>query len=286
MILSRNKDDATQIIEALLLISQSETAGEGALCLKQSLDFIKILIKSTPPEVVEIVDTILEEKEEDLQPLEEEKLDKIKGVLKDWAKFMKKKVEAKLKSEKGDDINPRYCPKVATRLLDQIKTIPLWSSICRDNFGYGRVPASSALVESEFKIIKKQIMLKQKRIDEAVKTLIQYYRGKLKLVDCNKQVTDSISSKSPEPKSPEISSNCNITKDENATSPVVFQDREPLKDLSSSFNSIEKLNNLSCMACRNGDFPSGSHTCIICQTNVHILQGCSVQIDEEEEGHG
>ena len=58
--------------------------------------------------------------------------------------------------------------------------------------------------------------------------------------------------------------------------------RSPLKDLSSQYNCERKM---TCLACKNGDVASGSHTCIICRKNIHLLKGCSASI-EEEEGHG
>lgn len=73
----------------------------------------------------------------------------------------------------------------AKHLLKQIKTIPLWSSIRRDSFGYGRIPASSAPVEGEFNIIKNQILLNVSRLDIAVEKIVTYFIGKLKLVNCS-----------------------------------------------------------------------------------------------------
>lgn len=232
---------------------------------------------------------------------------------------MKKRIDLKLKEEEGDDINPRHCPKVATRLLHHIKTIPVWSCICRDHFGYGRVPASSAPVESEFKNIKQLIMTEKERLDEAVKKLISYYKGKLKLINCKKEETErkcpevetSINSSLPE-KSPSkdlnfieddkmlrnsinsslfdksTSKDLNFIEDNTifTSSPEVFPQRTPLKDLSSEINIMDEVISTSCIACKNGDFPSGSHTCIVCQANVHVLEGCSITVDEQEEGHG
>lgn len=41
-----------------------------------------------------------------------------------------------------------------------------------------------------------------------------------------------------------------------------------------------------CVACKNNDLPTGAHTCLICEKNVHILPGCSISIGEEKEGYG
>jgi len=40
-------------------------------------------------------------------------------------------------------------PKLADYLLKDVKLLPLWSCVCRNKFGFGRIPASSASVESD-----------------------------------------------------------------------------------------------------------------------------------------
>lgn len=59
-----------------------------------------------------------------------------------------------LSDECGDRENAHYYPQLAKRLLKDIQLLPLWSSISRNQFGYGRIPASSAPVEGEFNKIK------------------------------------------------------------------------------------------------------------------------------------
>ena len=142
LILCKNQMEATRIIEALLLISKSETAGEGATSLKISVDFIRNLINDTPTEIEEIVNVMLEEEEnkdpaQEKETNEENAREQDKGLLTYWAISMEENVDSKLKDENGDDMNPRNCPKFATRLLKQVKTIPLWSCIRRNNFKYG-----------------------------------------------------------------------------------------------------------------------------------------------------
>jgi len=50
----------------------------------------------------------------------------------------------------GDRDNAHYFPLLAKRLLKDMTMFPLWSNVCRDDFGYGRISASSAVVEGEF----------------------------------------------------------------------------------------------------------------------------------------
>lgn len=66
-----------------------------------------------------------------------------------WGAEINKEVENNV-NEIGDRDNAHYFPFLAERLLKDINMFPLWSCVCRDDFDYGRVPASSAAVEGEF----------------------------------------------------------------------------------------------------------------------------------------
>ncbi|CAH2979386.1 unnamed protein product [Chilo suppressalis] len=44
--------------------------------------------------------------------------------------------------------------------------------------------------------------------------------------------------------------------------------------------------NKQCIACKDGNFPTGAHKCIRCKKNVHILDGCSISINNQDEGYG
>jgi len=58
----------------------------------------------------------------------------------------------------GDRVNPHYFPKIVERLIIDIKLLPLWTNIYTDQFGYGRIPASSASVESAFNKLKSLLL--------------------------------------------------------------------------------------------------------------------------------
>ena len=60
--------------------------------------------------------------------------------------------------------NAYYIPKLAKRLLKDIRWLPLWSCILRDRYGYGRVPASSAPSESDFNYVKTHLLKKRRQI--------------------------------------------------------------------------------------------------------------------------
>lgn len=43
-------------------------------------------------------------------------------------------------------------------LVKDLKLLPLWSCVCHDKFRYGRIPASSTQIESDFNIIKNSML--------------------------------------------------------------------------------------------------------------------------------
>lgn len=61
LILCRSQTQATEIITALLLISTSETAGDGAPSLEAAVDLLKNMITEISPEMEEIVEKSLTE---------------------------------------------------------------------------------------------------------------------------------------------------------------------------------------------------------------------------------
>lgn len=42
----------------------------------------------------------------------------------------------------------------------------------------------------------------------------------------------------------------------------------------------------ACFVCKNGHMPTGAHRCTLCNKSVHIIDGCSYALSEEEEGYG
>lgn len=89
---------------------------------------------------------------------EHHKTDGTTHYWRDWGRSIHEEVIAVVSKEEGDRDNPRICPQICTRLMKKIETIPLWGNVCRNSFGYGRVPASSASVEGEFNLVKTFIL--------------------------------------------------------------------------------------------------------------------------------
>jgi hypothetical protein len=80
-------------------------------------------------------------------------------------------------------------PALADRLIKDIKLILIWSCICRDKFGYGKISANSASVESDFNIIKNHFQKTEQTPmrDEFVMKHVKFISGRLKLTNVNFQ---------------------------------------------------------------------------------------------------
>lgn len=170
------------------------------------------------------------------------------------------------KTQIGDRINAHFMPAFKTKLMNDLSDLPLWSCITNDKFGFGRVPASSACVESDFNITK-NILLKNAvlpiRVDEYLQKYISCINGRLKIIEA--KITQD-SRDETDTKTDNL-----VNKDEN------------LDDESNDGLKIDKSTNgpstVSCPACLNYDKPTGMHKCFICYTPVHNLDSCSSPLD-------
>lgn len=53
-------------------------------------------------------------------------------------------------------------------------------------------------------------------------------------------------------------------------------------DHNDDVSNITTIDQMKCMACERGDSPTGLHTCVSCAKPIHLLDGCSVDIGDEE----
>ena len=75
-----------------------------------------------------------------------------------------------------------------------MKWLTLWSNVCRDDFGYGRVPATSAKVESDFNNIKNRLYKNEnfpRRVDDFIEVHVAHLNSKMKLMDAAIRKKDS-----------------------------------------------------------------------------------------------
>lgn len=128
----------------------------------------------------------------------------------------------------------------------------------RDHFGYGHVPASSAIVESDFNNLKTRLLKKKVglRADSFVQMHLQNLNGHSILINANNNIAHTES-----------------------TLPQPAESVPPLQQT----NLTDQ-----CPACANGDFPTGAHKCSVCSIAVHIFEQCSVDFvgDGDREGYG
>lgn len=104
-----------------------------------------------------------------------------------WGLEIQEKVCKKMEKRKGVDINPYYAPKLVKYLQKHLALLPLWSNIFRDDFKTGRVPATAASSENEFKRLKHNVFPDLPyRVDFFVHQHLEYLDGKMLLVSAPK----------------------------------------------------------------------------------------------------
>ena len=85
------------------------------------------------------------------------------------------------KEEYGEHESAYYLPKLAEKLKRDMKKFVLWGCMCRNKFKNGRIPATSAVVECEFKNIKTKFRYHETlpmRADEFVELItLRYIKG-------------------------------------------------------------------------------------------------------------
>lgn len=170
-----------------------------------------------------------------------------------WGMTIEKSVD-KCMTE-GDRENAHFSPRFADWLMEHIAWLPLWSSIKRDNFGYGRVPASSASVESDFNHLKNRVLNDVTlpiRADDFLEKHLNFLRGNMSIVD--------------------------------ATAKAIDNSQEPSLPMDATATDSETLIN-HCPICADGIQPT-AHFCVVCRKGVHIVFDCSIPVAGDEEGYG
>lgn len=181
----------------------------------------------------------------------------------------------------GNRDNAQYLPPLAAKLMKDIGHFPLWSCVVRDKFGYGRVPASSAAVESEFNKLKTLLLRNETlpmRVDDFLDVHIKYTTGRAKILGAKLREIEQ-----PQENCTEMADNCNRSFEEN-NNVDPEQDAHQCRVEEEAVNIAAKK--VQCPACQNGDLPSGAHKCVICNTAVHALDCCSKAADDADEGYG
>jgi hypothetical protein len=235
-------------------------------------------------------------------------------------------IEALLGNGNGNRVNSYFLPEFAKSLRKVCMSAPLWSALLQNSFSSKQnatinVTASSAGVESYFRDLKTLLFTPSElplRVDEFVLRHISHLCGCIKIasaaVTALSQSLNAPDEQHKETGSCEVLDRCyevgeegdqeddDVEPDEPIIPDVETMLRESFKaqpDCESDQHDTEADEERSempqevtgaqvidCVACRNGDYPTGAHKCMLCSKSVHILPGCSVAILGEEEGYG
>ena len=223
--------------------------------------------------------------------------------------------------QKGSDLNVYLLEhvNVSKKLLKDLELFPVWGNIQQNQFEYGRVPASSASVESAFSIVKTFLMSKVKhlmRVDEFVDLHIDYLEGKISLIladllDQNNttDMFETINTEQEQDKCSICQKNCtnnlrkyctvceniickacSITNESKIICKVCSKKDIIVQNI--ALSETEKWGGFStakekCKLCAAGNYPGGAHKCDKCSKAVHIIDiNCSVPVSGGEEGYG
>ncbi|CAD6215159.1 GSCOCG00011169001-RA-CDS, partial [Cotesia congregata] len=280
LIMTTSREEAKKIVRNILILSQSETyrvLDDGRDTeAEKSYKYLKALITDgndfdfdeDDPEkpFEEEIDT---DEEEDNQPDDKDgdktknKKRKISNQWLEWGNEANNEVAVLKQTEKGDRVNAHFNPAVAKKFIDDLPDLPLWSCVIRDEFGFGRIPASSSFVESDFNRVKNSFLKNEvlpMRVDEYVHKYTKFLNGRLKIVNAK-------------------------TDEEQKNQDETSQDFDILNHHDKTFDNseISLLSDIiTCPACIRGEKPPGNHKCFICYKPIHNLDSCSSPLSSEE----
>jgi len=198
LILSRNIKSARVIVKSIFTIALSETDGnlQSGYTTQCDLERVKLVNLMTTSNAdyenleTNTNDSAISEIEDETDCVD----NPFENSWSTWGKEILHEVKSSIASDVGDRVNPHYFPRIVERLIIDIKLLPLWTNIYTDQFGYGRIPASSASVESEFNKLK-SLLLKNcplLRIDCFIQKHVDYLRGVLKIADAQSNTNNII----------------------------------------------------------------------------------------------
>lgn len=181
LIFAQTLQEAEEILGAIIVIAKSETEGslpDGTSTLSETYKqkMKHILTEPSPFEDFNSPDNETVDLDIDISD--------ISNAYGKWANNIHNRILNQI-VDNGDRTNAHFHPPLVERLMRDIKWLPLWSCICRQKFGYGRIPASSAVIEAEFNNIKCRLFANAlpTRADLFVFRHIDYINGRIKLID-------------------------------------------------------------------------------------------------------
>lgn len=221
--------------------------------------------------------------------------------------------EAVATSDDGDRDNLMYNPQFVGYFADLCKLFPLWSAICCQFFTKSDKTASSGNVESHIKVMKQSMedvipcsvdKFVQENMDMVEGMIIDASQSYIKFIsDTGELVFDSTNASTNLTELNEeqffgarnLEERTATTDSTNEISSANEQVTESKEDESFDEGNLQqstptidighKQSSVNCPACKDKNWPTGAHTCVSCNKNVHLLDGCSLSIGNRE-GHG
>lgn len=225
-----------------------------------------------------------------------------------WMKEIVDEVGITVQEDDGDRDNIMMNKDFATHFLRLCKLLPLWSAISCNVFSSPTKTSSSANVESYFKDVK--LVLKDilpakadhflhchmDSVNDLIITASQKYATLIDVTITEKSQDSSEMAKindSPQcelsiQESQELLNKLSFEEAGTNTTEIERDDQTPDKTTAKGDEDnigAKQSGSNECIACSQGNFPTGAHTCAKCSKNVHIFPECSVAINEEE-GYG
>lgn len=186
-------------------------------------------------------------------------------------------------SDDGDRDNLMFNKEFAKYFVNLCKLFPLWSSICCQFFKGSKSVASSASVESHIKVMKQSLEgVIPCSIDQFVQQNMDLIEGMI--IEASQDYINFVIT--PDPKPSDVTNDKESIEDDTQTIDV-DQDDEIMINADVISDEVDLIKSVisDCPACKDKNWPSSAHTCILCGKNVHILAGCSLAIGDNE-GHG
>lgn len=192
LIVTQDLEKAAQLLKSILIVTRSETDGLDSMnlktpCTKHKEEIKKILNQNENTSYFEInIDDPEEEEETAMNEsiFERSELLPSNSWL-EWARGIDKEIRP-LCVVKGNNFNALYMPRLADKIINDFRLYPVWSCIGVKRYGYGRVPATSSSVESDFNIVKNHLLKNctlPMRADEFVKIHVDFLNGRLKIAE-------------------------------------------------------------------------------------------------------
>lgn len=182
----------------------------------------------------------------------------------------------------GDRDNLFQNEQFAKHFLRLCKMLPLWGSISCQFFDTPFRTGSSWSSETWFKNLKQMHGSNIPcSVDEFVKRDLQLTNG-IVISASRKYLNKKDVIPSPKPSASQSSdANSNIVDEGNEVQSLSFDDNNTQED--HAIGSLATTTqNQNCIACENGDYPTGMHKCISCSKAIHILLGCSISVGDTE----